>query len=455
MATQEMAFYRSLLDLAVETDLEPLLSRALRQVMALTAARWGYVEIRTGRDGERVLSVGSGTDGPEVETVRSALSQGVIGAALARGEAITTLDPELASRASVRTKRVDLVLCAPVGHPVPFGVVYLQGRTEFGPFTERHQELVMVMAEQLGVLADRLLSQRQAEQDPTRYWRRKLEADTWIGSSEATARLLGEVHRVLQMPVPTLLVGPLGAGRVQVAEVLHASSDREGELVVVDATLLSDDSAEDALFGPDGAWDRAGTLLLHEVAALPAGVQGQLAARLADSSSPWVLSSARQPLELDVSQGQLREKLATSLAQDSIRVPGLDERPEDLPLLANHLAHRKAAEHGMPPISLSPSALLMLESYAFPEHLHSLARVVHQGLSRALEDGAQQVTPKHLSTEPTEARDYPGLSQAVQDFTHRYIKQSLERHGGNVSATARDLDVSASYLHRLRRKSVF
>ncbi len=91
--------------------------------------------------------------------------------------------------------RIEAVLCAPIGHDPPFGVLYLQGREEAGPFSEEDLDNAQVFARHLAPLADRLLFRRrtQEEADATRDLRITLRLTGVVGSSPALAGVLRQV----------------------------------------------------------------------------------------------------------------------------------------------------------------------------------------------------------------------------------------------------------------------
>ena len=125
---RERDLYRRLLQLGKGDELEPFLEQALALVVEVTGAQQGYLELRDPNrdDDESAWSMSFGCSEPELRDIRTYISRGIIAEALATGETVVThsalLDERFRNRESVRTGKIESVLCAPVGGNAALGV---------------------------------------------------------------------------------------------------------------------------------------------------------------------------------------------------------------------------------------------------------------------------------------------------------------------------------------------
>ena len=156
---QERDFYRRLLDLGGQREIEPLLDEALALIVEVTGAKTGYLELYDDDSSQPRFWRGYQCTEADVEKIRSSISRGIIARAISEGRTIETPsalgDVRFQDLRSVRQHEIHQVLCAPVGEP-PLGVVYLQGRTRPGPFANQDREHAELFTRQLAPLADRL-----------------------------------------------------------------------------------------------------------------------------------------------------------------------------------------------------------------------------------------------------------------------------------------------------------
>jgi GAF domain-containing protein len=159
-----------------------------------------------------------GLTAAEIEDVRTAISQGSW-PRRSRPKMIITpsavLDSRFQARESVRMRRIEAVLCTPIGNDPPVGVLYLQGRAGASPFTEDDRAIAELFAGQLAPIADRLLTREREGADSTRPARSTLRLETVIGKSEALGVLLRQVALIAPLDVSVLLTGQSGTGKTR------------------------------------------------------------------------------------------------------------------------------------------------------------------------------------------------------------------------------------------------
>jgi len=485
---RERDLYLRLLGLSDQNDLEPFLSEALALSVEVTGAARGLLDLYDpeAENGGRRWSIAHGFSEGQVETVRAAISEGIIARALATGTTIVTAsatdDPRFRDRESVQMGRIDAVLCAPIGSFPPLGVLYLQGRVEPGVFVEDDRAAAELFARQVAPLADRLLAQRRHrdQTDPTRGLRTELRSCGVIGRSPSLARVLREAALVAPLDVTVLLTGESGTGKSLFARLIHENSARRsGSLVELNCAAMPESLLESELFGAlPGAHSTAtrriegkvasaehGTLLLDEIAELPLAAQAKLLQLLQSrtyyplgSSKPIVadvrvIAASNADLQAAVATRRFRDDLYYRLQVVPIRVPGLGERREDISELAEYFCAQAVERHRLPRLRLSPGARRALHAAEWPGHVRQLEHAVEVATIRAAGEGAAQVESAHVFPDATNGgadRETPRTFQeATRRFQAKLVRETLEESGWNVVEAARRLDIARSHLYNL------
>lgn len=485
----ERDLYLGLLNLNSETALEPFLREALDLMLRAAGASQGYLEITDELDGQ-VWWTAAGVSDEEIHEIREAVSRGIIAAAVASGQAVVTpsalLDPRFSERGSVRRSRIEAVLCAPIGTDPPLGVLYLQGRTLPGNFSEDDLTRAEIFGRHLAPLVHGLFDRRQREReaDSTRDVRTKLDAADIVGKSDCIAALLREVALVAPLDVSVLLTGDTGTGKSLLARVIHLNSPRRSHpLIELNCATIPEPLMESELFGAmPGAHSTAahrvdgkiaaaenGTLVLDEITELSISAQAKLL-QLLQTKEYYPLGSARAKtadirliaatnvdLKAQVEQRLFREDLFYRLQVLPIRVPSLAERREDVELLAKHFCEMSQKTHGLRRLELSPGALRALRSTAFRGNVRELSHLVEAGTIRAAGQDVAQVEVAHLFPPRDGAREEASVEEVrtfqeeTRAFQTQLLRQTLESNGWNIAATARHLDLTRSHVYNLIR----
>ena len=490
VSRKELALYRKLLDLGTVDALGPFLEDALALVVEIVGARRGYIELGSDADGTGATQfwIARGFSDEDVrEQIKKALSRSVIAEALATGRTVATAsaldDERFKTSRSVRRNRIEAVLCAPIGSSPPIGVVYLQDRTEAGPFSEADQRHVELFARHVAPYADRLLAKeaQKEEDDPTRPLRATLAVGRLVGRSPALARVLKDVKLVAPRSVCVLLTGPTGTGKTDLARVIHDNSPRSrGPFVALNCANLSDTLAGSELFGHEkGAFTGAdrrsagkiatasgGTLFLDEIGELPLDAQAKLLTFL-DSKEYFAVGSDKLSradvrliaatnvdLEAAVADKRFRRDLYFRLSGIPIRVPSLAERREDIPDLMAHFLARVCEQEGLATLRFSPGATRAAEAAEWPGNIRELARAVEAAALRASADEVLTVERQHLFPDDVAAeagapRGRPTLQAATHAFQARFVQEVLDEVGWNVKEAAARLDIVRSHVYNL------
>ncbi|GAB3124420.1 phage shock protein operon transcriptional activator [Novispirillum itersonii] len=235
-----------------------------------------------------------------------------------------------------------------------------------------------------------------------------------IGEDPAFLSMLDKVRRLAPLNRPVLVVGERGVGKELASERLHYLSGRwDGPVVKVNCAALPETLLESELFGHEagaftgaqkrraGRFERAhrGTLILDEIASASLQVQEKLlrAIEYGDfervggveqvSVDVRVIACANVDLPALARDGKFRADLLDRLAFDVVTVPALRQRPEDIPVLAQHFALRMTQELGRSVFAgFDPAVLAQLRAHAWPGNVRELKNVVERAVYQTPED---------------------------------------------------------------------
>jgi two-component system nitrogen regulation response regulator GlnG len=272
------------------------------------------------------------------------------------------------------------------------------------------------------------------------------EAPEILGQAPAMQEVFRAIGRLAQSSATVLITGESGTGKELVARALHRHSARASRpFVAINTAAMPKDLLESELFGHErgaftgaqqqrrGRFEQAegGTLFLDEIGDMPADLQTRLLRVLSDNSfyrvgghqqikaNVRVIAATHQNLDARVREGTFREDLYHRLNVIRIRLPSLNERREDIALLARHFLARSATQLGVEPKRLSDAALEHLSRLEFPGNVRQLENLCHWLTVMA---PGQAVEVGDL---PAEFRD-PSAAVAATDWVAA-LEQEAER----------------------------
>ena len=226
-----------------------------------------------------------------------------------------------------------------------------------------------------------------------------------IGESEAINHIKVMIEKVAKTEARVLVTGPNGTGKELVAHQLHEKSERANfPLIEVNCAAIPSELIESELFGHvKGAFtsaikDRAGkfeaadkgTLFLDEIGDMSLSAQAKVLRALQENMitrvgadkdikvDVRVIAATNKDLKKEIEEGRFREDLYHRLAVILIKVPGLNERREDIPLLIEHFTEKIAAEQGIAPKTFSKKAIKLLQEYDWTGNIRELRNVVER-----------------------------------------------------------------------------
>ena len=226
-----------------------------------------------------------------------------------------------------------------------------------------------------------------------------------IGESEAINHIKLLIEKVAPTEARVLITGPNGTGKELVAHQLHEKSERANfPLVEVNCAAIPSELIESELFGHvKGAFtsavkDRAGkfeaadkgTIFLDEIGDMSLSAQAKVLRALQENVitrvgadkdikvDVRVIAATNKDLKKEIAEGRFREDLYHRLAVILIKVPELNERREDIPMLIAHFAEKIASEQGTAVKSFSTKAVQLLQEYDWTGNIRELRNVVER-----------------------------------------------------------------------------
>ncbi|MGB1394228.1 MAG: sigma-54-dependent transcriptional regulator [Flavobacteriaceae bacterium] len=226
-----------------------------------------------------------------------------------------------------------------------------------------------------------------------------------VGNSPEIEAIKLLIDKVAPTEARVLVTGPNGTGKELVAHWLHQKSDRsKGPMIEVNCAAIPSELIESELFGHiKGAFtsankDRAGkfeaankgTIFLDEIGDMSLSAQAKVLRALQESRiqrvgsdkdikvDVRVIAATNKNLKKEIQEGRFREDLYHRLAVILIKVPPLNDRRDDIPVLVDYFAHKIASEQGTAKKSFSSEALKLLQAYDWTGNIRELRNVVER-----------------------------------------------------------------------------
>jgi two-component system, NtrC family, C4-dicarboxylate transport response regulator DctD len=290
------------------------------------------------------------------------------------------------------------------------------------------------------------------------------------GRVQAMVDLRYRLRAVAATDADVLIVGDTGTGKEVAARALHDSSPRATRsLVAINCAALPEALIESELFGHEaGAFPgalrprygkfehaRGGTILLDEIGSMPPALQAKLLrvieerviTRLGSNEAVPLdvrfIATSKADLEAEVAAGRFRADLLYRLAVVTLKMPSLDQRREDIPLLFLQLVNEAAARYRRDSVEVPPEILAEVAQRAWPGNVRELRNAADRfvlGLGLLAGDLPQQEI------------GHPSLAERVAAFEKSVIAGAVRASGGSLKQVYESLGISRKTLYEKMQK---
>ncbi|KAF0818462.1 Transcriptional regulator BkdR of isoleucine and valine catabolism operon [Bacillus sp. ZZV12-4809] len=305
-----------------------------------------------------------------------------------------------------------------------------------------------------------------------------------IGTSEEMTIAIEQARLGAKTPATVLLRGESGTGKELFAHAIHNASDRKyNKFIRVNCAALSESLLESELFGyEEGAFSGAkrggkrglfeeadkGSIFLDEIGELTANTQAKLLRVLQEheitrvggtkpiSIDVRVIAATNVNLEKGIADGTFREDLYYRLNRMPIHIPSLRRRKEDIPLLCSRLIQKINQEYGRNIEGVTEQAVDKLMAYDWPGNVRELDNILGRAII-FMNYSETQIEERHIpdlgANNPSPGIEASGegqkksLTQLVEQYEAKVIRQTLQKLDGNKTKTAKLLGLSVRNLY--------
>ncbi|MFM2225957.1 MAG: hypothetical protein RJA07_2159 [Bacteroidota bacterium] len=302
-----------------------------------------------------------------------------------------------------------------------------------------------------------------------------------IGDSKAIKKIKDTIEKVAITDARVLVTGENGTGKELVARWLHEKSNRSnGPIVEVNCAAIPSELIESELFGHEkgaftsaikqriGKFEQAqgGTLFLDEIGDMSLSAQAKVLRALqenkitrvgGDKDIPVdvrVIAATNKDLVKEIEKNTFRVDLYHRLSVILIHVPSLNERTDDIPLIAEKFVNEICEDYGIPRKIITPKGMHALQSIQWNGNIRELRNVIERLI--ILSD--QKITDEDVDTyviggraKANSLEDIYERYEKFQDFKdymeRLFIEHKLQKNGWNVTKTADEIDIQRSHLY--------
>ena len=239
----------------------------------------------------------------------------------------------------------------------------------------------------------------------TKILKKKIYGKEMVGASESVAHLKDMIGKVAPTQASVLITGPNGSGKELVAQSIYQLSQRSMmPFVEVNCAAIPSELIDSELFGHKkgsftsairdhkGKFEQAdgGTIFLDEIGDMSLAAQAKVLRVLQERKltpvggdkeitvDVRVIAATNKNLQEEIVKGTFREDLYHRLSVIVLRVPALDERKDDIPLLIDHFSEQICSESGKPVRTFTPEAVALLQERSWPGNIRELRNVVER-----------------------------------------------------------------------------
>jgi len=328
------------------------------------------------------------------------------------------------------------------------------------------------------------LEQARLRRENIRLKKKSFIEDDMIGESDSIDEVREVIKKAAKTNARVLITGENGTGKELVARAIFQLSTRADKpFIKVNCAAIPDELIESELFGHEkgsftGAINRrigrfelanGGTLFLDEVCDMSLAAQAKVLRVLQENQfervggtetitvDVRVIAATNVDIPSAIEAGTFREDLYYRLNVIPVHVPRLADRVDDLELLVDYFLEIFTREHGTGVKTISRDGLDFLRRYPWPGNVRELRNIMERV---SIMVPTEQITSADFEKylKPAETGKGPGtatassLKDARENFECEFITAALKRNNGNVSLTARELDIERTNLHRKIRQ---
>lgn len=301
-----------------------------------------------------------------------------------------------------------------------------------------------------------------------------------IGETSAIMKIKETIEKVAPTEARVLITGENGTGKELVARWIHEKSARSGmPLVEVNCASIPTELIESELFGHEkgsftsaikqriGKFEQAhgGTLFLDEIGDMSLAAQAKVLRAIQEGKIARVggdkeikvdvriVAATNKDLNLEIEKGNFRMDLYHRLSVILIHVPTLNERAEDIALIADNFLEEACAENGMPVKRFTEDGYNALKEVNWTGNIRELRNVIERlvilcGDEITGEDVYIYSNPAQRGSDPFGVVDKYSTLQDFRDWAEKvFIERKLIQNGWNVAKTAQEIDIQRSHLY--------
>ncbi len=271
-----------------------------------------------------------------------------------------------------------------------------------------------------------------------------------IGRDARMLQIIETIRTAAPSDASVLIEGESGTGKHLIAAAFHAHSRRSaGPFIHVNCAAITSEQFEEVLEAANG-----GTLLLNEIAGMPAHLQMKFSCLAPVNVNFRLLVTTSGNSTALLRDGVLQKDLYFRISTVKLRVPALRERLDDIPLLARHFLERFNAQYNKKIRRLSRKTLFRLLHYNWPGNVRELESVIERAV---LFCTGNELTPECLSEElqGEDVRSIPFVIPPLvpmEEIEREAILQTLARTSGNVKRSAQILRYPRPTFYRKLKK---
>lgn len=301
-----------------------------------------------------------------------------------------------------------------------------------------------------------------------------------VGDSPSIKKIKDTIERVAPTDARVLITGDNGTGKELVARWIHEKSPRSTEqLVEVNCAAIPAELIESELFGHEkgaftsaikqriGKFEQAngGTLFLDEIGDMSLSAQAKVLRALQEnkitrvggdkdlSVNVRVIAATNKDLIKEIDEGRFRMDLYHRLSVILIHVPSLNERSDDIPLLADRFVKEICEDYGVPTKTITPKAIYELQQVNWTGNIRELRNIIERLVilsdNKITEEEVNTFVPASSpASDPTELFERFHKFQDFKDHMEKmFIEYKLQKNNWNVSKSAEEIDIQRSHLY--------